>query len=817
MDVAHSFGRHTVPRIHSAPQSVGAADEWSSDLRNAITSVKGANNSAGDYFTFVIGHEATHSLDGFVNSRANTDMRRRWGQTLTKAGGPDVVAGSNGWIDWTATQALFQTKGYWDGITANWQAAWDAYWATGAGAAINNNNFMRGSIGWFFQNSQESLATQGNQYWVDSEARLIGAADRFRRGFAPNINEVVTFMDFQSIGMNRIPMFDVNTQSSPAAAIWNVSYADVERNDQGYITNIKIGSRIYNLTVDSSGYYTGITTNIAIATNDAIAVPNNQPTTLTPASNDYNLEGGGVLNITSITQPASGSVTLAGNTLTYTPAGTLSGTTTFTYTITNALGGTKTATVTLTGTSGTGVLIEKWLNVGGGNVTDLTGNSRYPSSPDSVSVTTTFEAPTNSAESYGLRARAWLVPTVTGNYTFFVAADDAAELWLSTDSTPANATKIAYTTAFTSSRQWTKYATQQSVSIALVAGQRYYIEGIMKESAGGDNFAVGWQTPSAPTTTAVIPSANLRAYSVMFKPTLTTTATATPAPVTGTSTALSALGADDFGESTLTYTWATTGTPPAPVTFNINGTNAAKSLNATFTAAGTYNFLLTVTDLDGQTVTSPVSVLVKQTESSLILTPLNPTLAPNQSTQFTVVARDQFATLMTSQPQFFFTILSGGGSLDATTGVYTADNTGSTATIEATDFVLSATTTVNITSNAPTISSATGTVSGNGKTATLAVTATDDAGESGFNLCMANHHASIRRTDANLQCQQHQQRQKRHRQLWQSWQLCVACDCDGCDGIVDNAGREYHGQSGADIDHCVAGQFQGDSRYATAV
>ena len=40
---------------------------------------------------------------------------------------------------------------------------------------------------------------------------------------------------------------------------------------------------------------------------------------------------------------------------------------------------------------------------------------------------------------------------------------------------------------------------------------------------------------------------------------------------------LSVLGADDGGEPNLTYTWATTGTPPAAVTFSANGTNASKN------------------------------------------------------------------------------------------------------------------------------------------------------------------------------------------------------------------------------------------------
>src|SRR5207253_7840925 len=69
-------------------------------------------------------------------------------------------------------------------------------------------------------------------------------------------------------------------------------------------------------------------------------------------------------------------------------------------------------------------------------------------------------------------------------------------------------------------------------------------------------------------------------------PTVATAAAASPNPVTGTTTNLSGLGADDGGEANLTYTWATTGTPPAAVTFSANGTNAAKNVVATLDREG---------------------------------------------------------------------------------------------------------------------------------------------------------------------------------------------------------------------------------------
>ena len=104
----------------------------------------------------------------------------------------------------------------------------------------------------------------------------------------------------------------------------------------------------------------------------------------------------------------------------------------------------------------------------------------------------------------------------------------------------------------------------------------------------------------------------------------TAAAAATPSTVTGTTTALSVLGADiDPDEGNLTYTWAATTLPSgaAAPTFIANGTNAAKNTTATFSAAGTYVFTVTIADPGGLSVTSNVSVTVNQTLTSITVSP----------------------------------------------------------------------------------------------------------------------------------------------------------------------------------------------------
>ncbi len=142
-----------------------------------------------------------------------------------------------------------------------------------------------------------------------------------------------------------------------------------------------------------------------------------------------------------------------------------------------------------------GLLREYWSGISGTSVTNLTGDANFPNSPTSRNIITVFEGPINTADNYGTRIRGYVVPPTTGSYTFWISSDDNSELWLSTNSDPANKTLIASVTGYTNSREWTKFSSQQSSARTLTAGQRYYVEVLHKEGTGGDNIAVGWQGP----------------------------------------------------------------------------------------------------------------------------------------------------------------------------------------------------------------------------------------------------------------------------------------------------------------------------------
>lgn len=139
-----------------------------------------------------------------------------------------------------------------------------------------------------------------------------------------------------------------------------------------------------------------------------------------------------------------------------------------------------------------GITRDLWTGVGGAAVVNLTSLASYPASPNSTSTLSSFRSPTNVADNYGQRVSGWIHAPVTGNYVFEIHADDNAELWLSTTRFPEERIRIASIPEWTGDGDWTKFPSQRSSSIPLVAGQYYFIEALQKEGSGGDNLGVAW-------------------------------------------------------------------------------------------------------------------------------------------------------------------------------------------------------------------------------------------------------------------------------------------------------------------------------------
>ena len=95
-----------------------------------------------------------------------------------------------------------------------------------------------------------------------------------------------------------------------------------------------------------------------------------------------------------------------------------------------------------------GLLREVYTGIGGSLLDDLYASSKYPDQPDLTEILREFEAPTDVLDNYGQRLRGFVVPPVSGNYTFWIASDDGGQLWLSTDDNPANRRQIASVNAW---------------------------------------------------------------------------------------------------------------------------------------------------------------------------------------------------------------------------------------------------------------------------------------------------------------------------------------------------------------------------------
>ncbi len=165
-----------------------------------------------------------------------------------------------------------------------------------------------------------------------------------------------------------------------------------------------------------------------------------------------------------------------------------------------------------------GIYREVFGNIPGSLVSDLTNDASFPNSPVSGELLqTVFEAQAPPFDNYGQRLRALLIPPLTGSYTFWVAANNTATLLLSSNELALAAQPFASVSlaAPVSPRQWDVQSNQKSALIPLVAGQRYYIEALMKAGVSvelpPDHLSVRWQLPDG-TLEEPIPVSRLTPY-----------------------------------------------------------------------------------------------------------------------------------------------------------------------------------------------------------------------------------------------------------------------------------------------------------------
>ncbi|MBI1840743.1 MAG: Ig-like domain-containing protein [Verrucomicrobia bacterium] len=152
-----------------------------------------------------------------------------------------------------------------------------------------------------------------------------------------------------------------------------------------------------------------------------------------------------------------------------------------------------------------------WKSIVGGLVSDLRNSALYPDGYDVdypiTGLDSTLIIPSGPLNAYGARMRTWITPTESGDYEFFLDADEAGEVRISleddtfdsidtVDNTPI-ATDATVADGFKESG-----APSTSAPITLEAGHSYPLQVIYKEVNGGDFARVAWRlvgdaTPAA--------------------------------------------------------------------------------------------------------------------------------------------------------------------------------------------------------------------------------------------------------------------------------------------------------------------------------
>ena len=174
---------------------------------------------------------------------------------------------------------------------------------------------------------------------------------------------------------------------------------------------------------------------------------------------------------------------------------------------------------------------DRWNNIGGSHIFDLTGNrARFPGTPDVIEILPADPAgpaidEAALGDSFGTRHRGYLTAAATGWHTFWITGDDEAQLWLADGSVirpadpsqPVSASNPALPvtgragkklladirderagTTWADPGDFDRFPSQRSRAVWLVQGQAYYLEVLHKDGGGPDHLSLAWQPPGAP-------------------------------------------------------------------------------------------------------------------------------------------------------------------------------------------------------------------------------------------------------------------------------------------------------------------------------
>ena len=111
------------------------------------------------------------------------------------------------------------------------------------------------------------------------------------------------------------------------------------------------------------------------------------------------------------------------------------------------------------------VIHEVWTGIPHGELRNLEDDPRFPGDPTEKTQLTQLEAPSNIADNYGARIRAYLCPKKSGQYTFWIAGDNQSQFFLSLTNKPEDKVLYALVPDWTDEREWNKFPEQQQTRL----------------------------------------------------------------------------------------------------------------------------------------------------------------------------------------------------------------------------------------------------------------------------------------------------------------------------------------------------------------
>lgn len=139
-----------------------------------------------------------------------------------------------------------------------------------------------------------------------------------------------------------------------------------------------------------------------------------------------------------------------------------------------------------------GVTVEIWNHVKGDKVADMTPVIAQRPADDIYFVDKIDEIAVG-ADHYGARYTALLTAPESGEYTFYLSADDSAELLLSTDATAHNLRHVCGCAFYVGRYEY--YEGWNTGKVRLQKGQQYYLVVHHKDSEYGEHVDVAWAGP----------------------------------------------------------------------------------------------------------------------------------------------------------------------------------------------------------------------------------------------------------------------------------------------------------------------------------